>query len=125
MSELMFAEEAFQIQGAVFEVYKVLGIGFLESVYQEALEIELHSRGIPFKSQVDIRLVYKSIPLRQTYRADVICFDKIIVELKAVRSLLPEHEAQLHNYLLATGMKLGLLVNFCHFPGVEIKRIVK
>lgn len=125
MSELIFAEEAFRIQGAVFEVYKVLGIGFLESVYQEALEIELCARGIPFQAQVEIDLAYKGITLKQTYRADIVCYDKIIVELKAVRNLLPEHEAQIHNYLLASRMRLGLLVNFCHFPGVEIKRIVK
>ena len=105
-------------------MYKVLGAGFLESVYQEALEIEMSSRGIPFESQFDIGIKYKGIGLKQSYRADVVCYGKIILELKAVRQLLPEHEAQLQNYLRATGMRLGFLVNFCHHDGVELKRIV-
>ena len=108
----------------IYEVYKTLGSGFLEAVYQEALELELAERGIPYKSQPEIRIAYKGTQLRQMYRADIICFDNIIVELKAVKQLLPEHSAQLQNYLRATGMKLGLLVNFCHYPGAEIKRIV-
>ena len=97
---------------------------YLEGVYQEALELELLERGIPYKAQSEITIAYKGAQLRQTYRADIVCYDKIILELKAVKQLLPEHHAQLHNYLRATGMKLGLLVNFGHYPGVEIKRIV-
>ncbi|MBR4845187.1 MAG: GxxExxY protein [Bacteroidaceae bacterium] len=123
MSELIYADEVYAIQGAIFEVYKNVGAGFLESVYQECLEIELMRRGIPFKSQCEIRVRYKDQVLKQTYRADVVCYEKIILELKAVKQLLPEHSAQLHNYLRATGMKLGLLVNFGHYPGIEIKRI--
>ena len=121
---LMFEKETFAIRGAVYEVYRTLGIGFLEAVYQEALEIELASRGIPFKAQCEIRLSYKNRELVQTYRADLVCYDKIILELKAVKQLLPEHQAQLHNYLKATGMRLGLLVNFSHYPNVDIQRIV-
>ena len=120
---LIFEEETYAIRGAIYEVYKTLGDGFLEGVYQEAMEMELAERGIPFKSQEDIKITYKGKQLRQAYRADIICFDKIILELKAVKQLLPEHQAQLQNYLRATGMKLGLLVNFCNHDGVEIRRI--
>ena len=121
---LLFEEESFAIRGAIYEVYKNLGSGFLEAVYQEALEIELTTRHIPFKAQFDLDISYKGFPLRQTYRADVVCFDKIILELKAVKQVLPEHLAQLLNYLKTTNMKLGMLVNFCGPNGVEVKRIV-
>lgn len=124
MKDLLYAEEVYGIQGAIFEVYRNLGTGFLESVYQECLEMELTKQGIPFRAQKEIRIKYKGVLLEQTYRADVVCYDKIILELKAVKTLLPEHSAQLQNYLRATGMKLGLLVNFSHYPNVEIKRIV-
>ena len=122
--DLIYEEETYAIGGAIYEVYKTLGIGFLEAVYQEALELELAARGIPFESQPEITIAYKGAILRQKYRADIVCFNKIIVELKAVKQILPEHAAQLQNYLRATGMKLGLIVNFSHHPGVEIKRIV-
>ena len=122
--ELVLEDETYAIRGAIYEVYKNLGSGFLEAVYQEALEMELASRGIPFKAQAEIEIKYKGKSLKQSYRADVICYDKIILELKAVKTLSPEHEAQLQNYLRATGMKVGLLVNFCHYPGVAISRIV-
>ena len=89
MSELIYADEVYAIQGAIFEVYKNVGAGFLESVYQECLEIELMRRGIPFKSQCEIRVRYKDQVLKQTYRADVVCYEKIILELKAVKQLLP------------------------------------
>ena len=124
MSAIVYEKEAYLIQGAIFDVYRELGCGFLEAVYQEALELELAAHGIPFKSQVDIEIKYKGQPLQQTYRADVVCYDKIIIELKAVKQLLPEHQAQLHNYLKATGMRLGLLVNFSHYPNADIQRIV-
>ena len=123
MVELIYKDEVFAIQGAVFEVYRNLGTGFLENVYQEALEMELTSRGIPFRSQAEIEIRYKGTMLKQSYRADIVCYDKIILELKAVKMLQSEHEAQLQNYLKATGMRLGLLINFCHVPKVEIKRI--
>ena len=123
MADLLYKSEVFDIQGAVFEVYRNLGAGFLENVYQEALEIELESRNIPFVSQSELKIRYKDEILKQSYRADIVCYDKIILELKAVKVLLPEHEAQLQNYLRATGMRLGLLINFCHIPKVEIKHI--
>ena len=122
--DLIYEDETYAIRGAIYEVYKTLGVGFLEGVYQEALELELAARGIPFEAQPEIAIAYKGTILRQKYRADIVCFNKIIVELKAVKQILPEHAAQLQNYLRATGMKLGLMVNFSHHPGVEIKRIV-
>ena len=123
MNEFLYKDEAYVIQGAIFEVYRTLGCGFLEAVYQQALEVELTQRNIPFVSQAEIEVEYKGVKLDQTYRADLICYDKIILELKAVQNLLPEHEAQLQNYLRATKMRVGLLVNFGHYPKVEIKRI--
>ena len=123
MSDLLYADEVYAIQGAIFEVYKTLGSGFLEGVYQEALELELTSRGIPYMSQPEITISYKGSMLHQKYRADILCYDSIILELKAVNQLLPEHSAQLFNYLRATGMKLGLLINFSHYPGADIRRI--
>jgi len=123
MGELIYEEESYVVKGAVFEVYKAMGAGFLEAVYQECLEEELKVRGIPFVAQPEIKISYKGRMLHQSYRADIVCYDKIILELKAVGALLPEHSAQLFNYLRATKMKLGFLVNFGHYPGVEIKRI--
>ena len=123
MNEFLYKDEAYVIQGAIFEVYRTLGCGFLEAVYQQALEVELTQRNIPFVPQAEIKVEYKGVKLDQTYRADLICYDKIILELKAVQNLLPEHEAQLQNYLRATKMRVGLLVNFGHYPKVEIKRI--
>ena len=123
MDELIYSDETYEIKGAIFEVYKTLGAGYLEAVYQESLEEELKLRGIPFEAQSEIKISYKGKELRQFYKADIVCYDKIILELKAGSNSLPEHSAQLFNYLRATKMKLGLLVNFGHHPGVEIKRI--
>ena len=120
--EIIYKDEVYAIQGACFEVYKTLGSGFLEAVYQEALAQEFRLQNIPFAEQCELKLQYKNIPLHQTYKPDFICFDKIIVEIKAVSTLAPEHEAQLLNYLKITNMRLGLLVNFGHYPKVEIKR---
>jgi GxxExxY protein len=112
----------YEIRGALFEVNKVLGPGFLEKVYENALLIELHNRGLEAESQVPIRVMYKNKPAGE-YFADVLVEDKIIVELKTVESLDKNQEAQLLNYLKATGMPIGLLVNFKN-PKVEIKRMV-
>lgn len=125
MSELIYGEESYRIQGACFEVYKEKGSGYVEPVYQECMELELALQGIPFDPQRRLALSYKGTPLKQGYVPDLVCFDKIIVELKAVRELTEEHRAQVHNYLKATGYKLGLLVNFGHYPGAEIVRIVR
>lgn len=123
--ELMFEEETFVLRGACFEVYKEKGCGFLEAVYQECLEIELRLRGVPFVPQPKLELEYKGQKLKTEYQPDLICFGKIVVELKAVSALADEHRAQVHNYLKATGHRLGLLVNFGHYPKVEIERIVR
>lgn len=123
--ELMYPQESYKIMGACFEVYKELGSGFLESVYQEALELEFQLQEIPFESQSTLRLRYKGHQLKQTYIPDFVCFGKIIVELKAVSKLVPEHHAQAQNYLKATGLRLALLVNFGHYPKLEYERIVR
>jgi GxxExxY protein len=124
MSKLILEQETHRILGACFEVYKEKGSGFVEPVYQECLELELASQNIEFLPRHEIRLSYKGHMLRQTYRADVICFGKVIVELKAVSALVDEHRAQVMNYLRATGLKVGLLVNFGHYPGVQHERFV-
>ena len=109
---LIYSNETYQINGAAMEVHKTLGPGFLESVYQEAMEIELAKRNIPFVAQKRIQIKYKDVLLSQYYVADLFCYNKIVVELKAVSTILPEHEAQIINYLKATGTKLGMLYNF-------------
>jgi GxxExxY protein len=124
MTPLKYEAESYRIRGAVFEVYKEMGSGFLEAVYQECLEKEFKKQGIPFVSQRDLYLRYKGEPLTQTYRPDFICFGMIIVELKAVKEITNEHRAQIHNYLKATGLDLGLLANFGHYPLAEIVRII-
>ena len=122
--KIIFKEESFAIQGAAFEVYKKMGSGFLESVYQECLEKEFTLRKIPYKNQVEITLNYKNIPLNQTYRADFVCYDSILIEIKAVSQILNVHQAQVLNYLRASNLKLGLLLNFSSFPKIGIERIV-
>ncbi len=112
-----------QFRGAIFEVYREMGCGFLEAVYQECLEYELARRGIPFVAQPELWLNYKGEQLRQTYKPDFICFNKIIVELKAVTEVKPEHQAQVINYLKATGIRLGLLVNFGAKPKATVERL--
>lgn len=109
---LIFEEETYAIRGAFFEVYKEMGCGFLEAVYQECLEKELHKSGVPFIVQPELQLMYKGEPLQQTYRPDLICYDQIILELKAIKDIAPKHKAQVINYLKATNLKLGLLINF-------------
>jgi GxxExxY protein len=120
---LLFPEESYAILGACFEVYNNRGCGFLEAVYQECLQIELRHRGIPFEAQVPIPMTYRGELLSTFYRADLICFGKILVEIKAVSKLCDEHRAQALNYLSATGLELALLINFgCH-PRVDYERL--
>lgn len=121
---LIHEEETYAILGACFEVYKDKGCGFLEAVFQECMELELGFRGIPFVAQPELALSYKGIPLQQRYKPDLVCYGTVLVELKAVSKLTDEHRAQLINYLHATGLKVGLLVNFGHYPKVEHERIV-
>lgn len=124
MSELLYKDEAFKIMGACFEVYREKGCGFVEPVFQECLEIELALQGISFVAQPSLALSYKGRPLRSRYTPDFVCFDRMVLEIKAVSALTDEHRAQVINYLKATGMRLGLLVNFGHHPLVEWERIV-
>lgn len=124
MPTLLFANEVYRIQGAIFDVHREMGGGFLESVYQECLASEFRRREVPFDAQCSLRLSYKGDPLRQSFVADFVCFGQVLIELKAVRILAPEHRAQVINYLRATGLKLGLLVNFGPNPKVEIERLV-
>jgi GxxExxY protein len=123
VSDLIYEAETFAIRGAVFEVYKEMGCGFVEAVYQECLEKELRRLNIPFAAQQELNLTYKQTPLLQTYRADLVCFETIIVELKVAKQIAPEHKAQLLNYLKASRLKLGLLVNFGSYPKAEIERM--
>ena len=125
MAEIMFKEESYQIIGACFEVYKDKGQGFLEAVYQECLELELQLQNIPFLSHPELQLSYKGQTLVQKYRPDFLCFEKILLELKAVVEFTDAHRAQVHNYLKATGYKLGLLVSFGANGGVKYERIVR
>jgi GxxExxY protein len=124
LDKLLFKDEVYAIQGAVFEVYRLMGCGFLEAVYQECLEKELRFRDIPFVAQQDLKIFYKDDLLAQTYKADMICYGQILLELKAVKAIAPEHQAQMLNYLKATGLRIGLIINFGHFPKAEIERYV-
>lgn len=124
MKHLIFAEEVYAIAGAAIEVHKKLGPGFLEAVYQEALEIEFGLRGIPFASQKNLTVRYKGVVLRKEYCADFVCYGKIIVELKALSKLSGTDEAQLINYLRATGLEVGVLINFGSSPRLDWKRFV-
>ncbi len=124
MVELIYKEEVFAIVGAAMEVHTVLGSGFLEPVYQEALEIESRTRNLPFVSQMALQIRYKEHVLKKEYIADLIYFEKIIVELKALDRLSGKEESQLLNYLKATGMKVGVLINFGSHPKLEWKRLV-
>ena len=122
---IYLSNESYSITGAAMQVYNTLGAGFLEAVYQEALAIELTKRGIPYEREKDLKIYYDGQELKQTYRADFVCYDNIIVEIKAVASLNDSHRSQVFNYLKATGFKLGLLFNFGHWGGLEFERKLK
>lgn len=121
--KIIFKEETFLINGACMEVYRTLGSGFLESVYQECVEFEFKKRAIPFESQKLLTLNYQGLTLKQYFKADFICYGKIIVELKAITRISSEHTCQVLNYLKATNYNLGLRYNFGHYPLLEIRRI--
>lgn len=120
----LYKEQSYEIRGAIYEVYKQIGNGFLEAVYQECLAKEFRSRGIIFVEQPALELNYKGELLNQSYKPDFICYNKIIVELKAVNKILPEHKAQIINYLKITQLRLGLLANFGEYPKAKVERII-
>jgi GxxExxY protein len=124
MTELLYKDEVYAIVGAAMEAYNDLGPGFLEPVYQEAMEMELEIRNIPYKAQHQIIVTYKGRPLKKYYIADLFCYEKIVIEIKTMNSLTLREEGQLLNYLKATEMMVGVLVNFGHYPGLEWKRLV-
>ena len=119
---LLFKEESYKIIGAAMEVHRLLGCGFVEPVYQEALEKEFTLRGIPFEREKELGINYKGYTLTKTFRADFICYNKNILELKAVKEFTDEHYAQIYNYLRASGMDLGLLINF-GTASIEFQRV--
>jgi len=124
MTKILYKNEVYAIQGAVFNVYREMGCGFLEPVYQECLEKEFKLRGIPCEPQKELRLSYKGEILNLIYKPDFVCYGNIIVELKAVKEIDDVHRAQVFNYLKATGLRLGLLVNFGHYPKATVERII-
>ena len=123
MNDLLFAEEIYNITGAAMDVQNELGTGFLEPVYQEALAIEMKARGIPFEREKELTIEYKGITLNKKYYADFVCYDDIIVELKAVDAIKDEHVAQVLNYLHASQKKLGYIISFGVKP-LQRKRVV-
>ncbi len=117
-----YSSETYNIIKAAYEVYNTLGYGFKEEVYQEAMERELDLQKIPFEPQKLIHLYYKGVQMDKYYQADLLCYGKIVVELKAVSDLTGEHTEQLLNYLKATGIEVGLLLNFGSSEGLQIER---
>jgi len=124
MAELLFKNEVYAIIGAAMDVYNHLGAGFSEAIYQEAMEIEVESRNIPNNPQQDIFIHYKGQKLKSFFKPDFICYEKIIIEIKAMDCLTSREEAQLLNYLKATGMPVGVLINFGADKDLEWKRMV-
>ena len=124
MPEFIYKDETYKILGACFEVYKEKGCGFHEAIYQECLEIELEFQGIPAIPKPQLKIVYKGKTLQSKLTPDFVCFGNIIVELKALSHLAEEHEAQVLNYLKASGYRLGMLINFGHHPLLEHQRLI-
>ena len=124
MDNLLYREEVFEIIGAAIDVHKELGNGFLEPVYQESLEIEFALRKIPFDAQKRLQLFYKGVQLKKEYIPDFVCYDKIIVEIKALDRLTNIETAILINYLKATKLRVGLLINFGSVGKLEWKRFI-
>lgn len=122
--EKPFSEEGYALMGAAFEVHSQLGGGLLEEIYQESLQLELGMRGIPFVRKQELAVFYKGIELKKRYIPDLMVFGEIVVELKAVSSLIPEHEAQLINYMRITRKAVGYLINFAPTKKLEWKRFV-
>ena len=123
--DLLLRDEVYAIIGAAMEVHTEFGAGFLEAAYQEAMELELGLRGIPFEPQKPLRLRYKGFVLKKEYCADLVCYGQVIVEIKAMREVTGREEAQLLNYLKATGLCVGLLINFGDPGRLDWKRLVR
>ena len=123
MSGIIYPNESYNIIRACISVHKELGCGFLEAVYQEALAIEFEKNRIPFDREIGMEIYFRNIKLNKRYIADFVCYNKIIIELKAICTITTEHEAQVLNYLKATGLKLGLLINFGQIS-LKYKRFV-
>lgn len=123
-SDIILKDESYAVMGACFEVYKTMGPGFLESVYQECLTIEFSARQIPFIEKPCLNLTFKGTPLKQIYVPDFLCYGKMLLEIKAVKNLLDDFRAQTVNYLKATKKQLALLVNFGHYLQLEYERFV-
>lgn len=123
MAYLIYANESYKIKGCMMEVHTELGPGFLEQVYQEALEYEFKKAGIPYKREAHLKIKYKDISLNKDYIADFICYDKIIIELKTVSDIIDIHKCQELNYLKATGLQLGIIGNFAK-KSLETARVV-
>ncbi len=121
--KIVFKEESFKIIGACMKVHRSLGVGFLEAVYEEALEKEFLIQNIPFKRQLKLELYYDKQKLNKYYRADFVCYDSIVLEIKAVSYIPDAFYAQLRNYLKCTNMELGMLINF-GTPSLTYKRII-
>lgn len=125
MTALLMKEEVYAIVGAALEVHRELGTGFLEAVYQEAMAIELETHGLAFEAQKPLTICYKGRTLNKEYYPDFVCAGQIIVELKALDRLSKKEDAQLLNYLKATGLRVGVLINFGSSPELEWKRFVR
>jgi GxxExxY protein len=121
--DYIYKEETYKIIGAAQEIHKELGSGFLEVVYQDALEIEFRKRSITYQRESPLSIYYKNVKLSRVYNADFICYDKIIIETKAVKLIVEEFYAQTMHYLKATKFKLGLIINFGE-PSLKVKRII-
>jgi len=122
--DLIYKDESYKIIGACMEVHRELGPGFLEAVYQEALELEFQKQNIPYEREKLLNIFYKGVKLTKYYSADFVCYDKIILETKAINELTGGHESQVLNYLKATDYKLGILVNF-GAESLEYKRLIR
>ena len=120
-ANLLFPDETYAIRGALFEVYREIGNGLREEVYQQCLEREFTLRSVPFEAKKELRIFYKGEPIEKTYIPDFLCYGKIILEIKAVSSILQEHRAQIRNYLHITGYRLGMLANFGAYPKMQVE----
>lgn len=120
----MLEDEGYKLMGAAFEVHNELGYGLAEEIYQQSLEVELSLRAIPFRSKCELQVYYKGKQLETIYKPDLYVYESIVVELKAVKELVSEHEAQLFNYMRIARQPVGYLINFGRKGGLEWKRLI-